>query len=83
MEWITIQVNGLNGLQRKKTCLPDFANNKGTDKPAHPRRLISSSVIRFLKNIISRLATSKDRFCRVEAHIIHDIIITPFILCFT
>ena len=34
-------------------------NNTGTDQPAHPRSLISAFVIRFLENIISRLARSK------------------------
>ena len=29
-----------------------FANNKGADHPAHPRRLISTLVIRFLKSDI-------------------------------
>ena len=31
----------------------------GADQPAHPRSLISASVIRLLESIISRLATSK------------------------
>ena len=35
-----------------------FANNKGVYQPAHPRRLISPSIIRLLKCIITRLATS-------------------------
>ena len=34
-----------------------FVNNKGTDQPAHARRLVSGFVIRFLKNIISKLAS--------------------------
>ena len=34
-----------------------FANNKGTDQPAHPRRLISAFVNRFLESIIYKLAT--------------------------
>ena len=34
-----------------------FANNKGADQPAHPRRLISAFVVRFLKSIISKLAS--------------------------
>ena len=33
-------------------------NNKSSDQPAHPR-LISAFVIRLLKSIISRLATSE------------------------
>ena len=46
-----------NGPRRKKTCLRGFANNKGSDKPALPRRLISAFVIRVLESIISKLAT--------------------------
>ena len=30
-----------------------FVNNEGADQPAHPCRLISTSVIRFLESIIS------------------------------
>ena len=36
-----------------------FANNKGADQPAHPRRLISAFVIHLLESIKSRLARSK------------------------
>ena len=36
-----------------------FANNTGTDKPALLRRLINAYVIRFLKSIIFKLATSE------------------------
>ena len=36
-----------------------FANNKGPDKPAHLRNMISTFVIRLLESIISKLATSK------------------------
>ena len=36
-----------------------MSNNKGTDQPAHPHRLISAFVIRFLGSIISKLATCK------------------------
>ena len=50
---------GTFGHRREKTCLRGFANNKGADQPAHPRRLISVFVIRFLLSIISRLATSE------------------------
>ena len=38
--------------------LREFANNKGTDQPAHLRSLISALVIRFLESTISKLATS-------------------------
>ena len=40
-------------------CLRGFANNKGSDQPAHPRRLISAFVIRFLGSTISILAASE------------------------
>ena len=43
----------------RETCLLSFANNKGTDQPAHPRSLISAFVIRFLESTIYNLATSK------------------------
>ena len=48
---------GGGGPQRKKTCLRGFANNTGTDQPAHPRSLISAFVIRYLKSMICKLAT--------------------------
>ena len=34
-------------------------NNKGADHPAHPCRLISAFVIRFLDSIMTIFATSK------------------------
>ena len=49
----------LFGPRREKTCLRGFANNKGTDQPAHPRSLISVFVFRFLESIIPNLATSE------------------------
>ena len=55
---ITICVK-YNGPRREKTCLRRFANNKGADQPAHPRRLIGAFVIRFLESTISKLATSE------------------------
>ena len=36
------------GPRREKTCLRGFANNTGTDQPAHPRSLINAFVIRVL-----------------------------------
>ena len=42
--------------RREKTCLRGFSNNTGADQPAHPRRLISAFVIRFLESIICKLA---------------------------
>ena len=41
-----------------------YANNKGADQPAHPRRLISIFVVRYLDSIISVLAKSK--FSRLQ-----------------
>ena len=49
----------LFGPHREKTCLQGYANNKGADQHAHPRRLISAFVIPLLESIISRLATSE------------------------
>ena len=41
-----------------------YANNKGTDQPAHPRSLISTFVVRCLDRIIPILAKSKiSRLC--------------------
>ena len=40
-------------------CLQGFANNTGTDQPAHQRSLISAFVIRFLESIICKLATGE------------------------
>ena len=34
-----------------------FANNNGTDQPAHPRSLIRTYIIPVLESIISKLAT--------------------------
>ena len=34
-----------------------YANNKGTDQSAHPRRLIGAFVIHSLDSIIAKLAT--------------------------
>ena len=48
-----------NGPRRKKTCLRGFANNKVADQPAHLRSLINAFVIRFLKSIVSRIATNE------------------------
>ena len=38
----------------------EFVNSTGADQPAHPCRLISAFVVRFLESIISILATSKN-----------------------
>ena len=37
----------------EKMCLMSYANNKGTDQPAHPCSLISAFVVRCLDSIIS------------------------------
>ena len=37
--------------RHEKTCL-SYANNKGTDQLAHPRSLVSTSVVRCLDSII-------------------------------
>ena len=49
----------LFGPRREKTCLRVFVNNTGADQPAHPRRLISALVTRFLESIICKLATDE------------------------
>ena len=56
---IPLFLKRINGPPRKKTCLRGFANNTGTDQPAHPRSLISAFVIPFLESIISKLATTE------------------------
>ena len=40
-------------LGHEKMCVMSFANNKGTDQPAHPRSLINGFVVRCLDSIIS------------------------------
>ena len=52
-----------NGSRREKCCLWGFANYKDSDKPAHLHSLISAFVIRFLKSIISKLATNEICLC--------------------
>ena len=43
----------LNGPRREKICLRGFTNNKGADKHAHPRRLISAFLFDYLHIIVS------------------------------
>ena len=43
----------------EKMCLMSYANNKGTDLPAHPRSLISAFVVRCLDSIISLDSTAE------------------------
>ena len=42
-----------------KTCLRGFANNKGTDQPAHMHSLISAFVVRLTESIMSRHSASE------------------------
>ena len=56
---IAARAKNIIGPRREKTCLRRFANNNGSDQPAHRRSLISAFVIRFLERIITRLATGK------------------------
>ena len=43
----------------EKMCFMSYANNKGTDQPAHPHSLISTFVVRCLDSIISLDSTAK------------------------
>ena len=54
-----------NGPRPEKTCLWEFAYNKGTDQPAHPPSLISAFVICILESSISKLATSGISFFKL------------------
>ena len=45
--------------RREKTGLMSYANNKGADQPAHPRRLISAFVIRSSDSIIPIVGISE------------------------
>ena len=47
------------GPQCEKNCLLVFANNTGTDQPAHLRSPTCAFVIRVLKSIICKLATGE------------------------
>ena len=40
-----------------------YANNKGTDQPAHPRSLISAFIVRCLDSIVAKRA--KPKYSRV------------------
>ena len=42
----------------EKMCLMSYANNKGTDQPAHPRSLIRAFVVHCLDSIISLDSTA-------------------------
>ena len=45
--------------RHEKTCFMPYANNKGTDQPAHPCSLISTFVVHCLDSLIHILAKSK------------------------
>ena len=60
---VTKNTQKLNGPRLEKTCLRGFANNTGTDQPAHPRSLISAFVICFLESTICTLATGEISIC--------------------
>ena len=51
--------NRINWALTRESLSSGVCDNKGPDQPAHPRRLISAFVIRFLESIISKLTTSK------------------------
>ena len=69
------------GPSREKICFRGFANNKGTDQHAHPRRLIRDFVIPLLESIISRLTTSKiSNFMLVSVAEKADLSLTFFFL---
>ena len=42
-----------NELGHEKMCFMSYAKNKGADRPAHPRSLISAFVVRCLDSMIS------------------------------
>ena len=65
------------GLWREKTCLWVFANNKGADQPVHPPSLISTFVIRFLKSVISYLATSEIQFSSLSLELSRLVLVWP------
>ena len=49
----------LYGLGHAKACLMPYANNKGTDQPAHPCSLINAFVVRCLEGIIPIVSISE------------------------
>ena len=54
-----VMTNSVYGPRRKKTCLREFANNKGADQPVHSRSMISTFIVRSLESNISKLATDE------------------------
>ena len=43
----------------EKICLMSYANNKGTDQPAHQRSLISAFIVHCLDSIISLVSIAE------------------------
>ena len=56
---IKMQISFIYGPGHAKMCLMPYANNKGTDQPAHPRSLISAFIFRSLDSIISLVSRSE------------------------
>ena len=54
-------------LGHEKMCLMSYANNKGTDQPAHPHSLISTFVVRCLDSIISLGSIAKISRLQVDS----------------
>ena len=61
-EMVQINVHG-NELYRKKTCFMLYANNKGTDQPAHPSSLISAFVVHCLDRSCAQNFKTVDSLC--------------------
>ena len=59
MMFTLLLVYRINWASMRENLSLRFANIKGADQPAHPCRLISTVVIRFLKSIRSKLATGE------------------------
>ena len=51
--------NNIHEPGHEKTCLMSYANNKGTDQPAHPRRLICAFVVCCLDSVMSLVSVTK------------------------
>ena len=56
LKWVVIVIIWAS---TRENLSSGFANSKGADQPAHPRRLISAFVIRFLESIIYKLNTGE------------------------
>ena len=53
----------INESKHEKTYLMPYANNKVADQPAHPRSLISTSVVRCIDSIIPVVAIQLQDSC--------------------